>query len=203
MAKLYFRYGAMNSGKTALLLQAAYNYEERGMKTFIIKPSIDSKGCDKIVSRIGLERKVDHLVGKEEDLYKYFTNLSDEDIKCIFVDEAQFLSMAQVDDLMKIVVFQNVPVICYGLRTDFKTNGFPGATRLLEIAHTIEEMKTICSCGKKAMFNVRKVNGKFSFEGDQVAIDGVNTITYESLCPNCYYSKLIKYQKIIDKLKIS
>ncbi len=191
MAKLYFRYGAMNSGKTTLLLQAAYNYEERGMKVLIIKPKIDSKGEDRLVSRIGLERKVDHLLKDDEDVYDYVLK-HQEDIKCVFVDEAQFLKREQVDQLMRIVVRQNIPVICYGLRTDFKTNGFEGSTRLLEIAHTIEEMKTICRCGRKAMFNGRKINGKFVFSGEQVAIDGKDKVSYESLCPYCYYEKMGK-----------
>ena len=96
----------------------------------------------------------------------------------------------QVDQLMEIVVKLNIPVICYGLRTDFKTRGFPGSTRLLELAHTIEEMKTICTCGRKAMYNARFINGKFTVEGDQVAIDGENSVTYEPLCPHCYYEKV-------------
>ena len=102
---------------------------------------------------------------------------------------------------MQVVVRLNIPVICYGLRTDFRTNGFPGATRLLEIAHTIEEMKTICACGRKAMFNGRKINGKFIFDGEQVAIDGEDKITYESLCPYCYYDKLSKYRKLREQLR--
>ena len=154
MAKLFFRYGAMNSGKTTILLQTAHNYEERGMKVLIIKPKIDSKGEDYIVSRIGLKRQVDHLIGAGENIFTYIKE-HDEDVKCILVDEAQFLESIQVDELMQVVVRLNIPVICYGLRTDFRTNGFPGATRLLEIAHTIEEMKTICACGRKAMFNGR------------------------------------------------
>ena len=192
MAKLYFRYGAMNSGKTALLLQAAYNYEERGMKVLIVKPKIDSKGDNYLVSRIGLKRKVDHLIESGEDVFKYIKS-NKKDVKCILVDEAQFLEREQVDQLMLVVVKLNIPVICYGLRSDFKTNGFPGSTRLLELAHTIEEMKTICACGRKAMFNGRKINGKFVFNGEQVAIDGENKVEYESLCPNCYYDKLEKY----------
>ena len=194
MAKLYFRYGAMNSGKTALLLQAAHNYEERGMEVLIIKPTIDSKGDDHLVSRIGLTRKVDKLLAPKDDIYKYVKKLKRK-IKCILVDEAQFLEKEQVDELMHIVVKLNIPVICYGLRSDFKTNGFPGSTRLLELAHTIEEMKTICSCGRKAMFNARKVNEKYVFDGEQVAIDGEDKVTYESLCPNCYYEELDKYNK--------
>ena len=200
MAKLFFRYGAMNSGKTTILLQTAHNYEERGMKVLIIKPKIDSKGEDYIVSRIGLKRQVDHLIGAGENIFTYIKE-HDEDVKCILVDEAQFLESIQVDELMQVVVRLNIPVICYGLRTDFRTNGFPGATRLLEIAHTIEEMKTICACGRKAMFNGRKINGKFIFDGEQVAIDGKDKITYESLCPYCYYDKLSKYRKLREQLR--
>ena len=199
MAKLYFRYGAMNSGKTTLLLQAAYNYEERGLKTLVLKPSIDTKGENFLVSRIGLKRKVDHLISTEEDIYLYLEK-SIKNISCIFVDEAQFLSKHQVEDLMQIVVDFNIPIICYGLRTDFKTEGFSGSTRLLEIAHSIEEIKTICSCGKKAMFNTRKINGKFTFTGEKVAIDNTNQVTYDSLCPNCYYDKLRKYKKLQETL---
>ncbi len=193
MAKLYFRYGAMNCGKTALLLQAAYNYESRNMKVLVLKPSVDTKGGDSIVSRIGLERKVDHLIEPTENIYNYLKNI--KDISCIFVDEAQFLKRKQVDDLLRIVIDKEIPVICYGLRTDFNTNGFEGSTRLLEIAHSIEEMKTICECGAKATFNVRMVSGKFVFDGDQVAIDGEQEVTYESLCPKCYYEMKRKGEK--------
>lgn len=194
MAKLYFRYGAMNSGKTTLLLQAAHNYEEQGMKVLIAKPSADTKGELNIVSRIGLERKVDFLITPEDNVYTMVKEIK-EDIKCLFVDEAQFLQRTQVDQLMQIVIKLNIPVICYGLRTDFQTNGFTGSTRLLEIAHTIEEMKTICKCGKKAMYNGRKVNGEFVFDGEQIAIDGEDEVTYEALCPHCYYDKLAVYNK--------
>lgn len=199
MAKLYFRYGAMNSGKTAILLQVANNYEERGMKTLILKPEIDTKGADYLVSRIGLKRKVDHVILETEDIYKYLEKIV-KGISCILIDEAQFLTKQQVEDLMQIVVDFDVPIICYGLRTDFRTEGFEGATRLLEIAHSIEEMKTICKCGRKAIFNTRKVNGKFTFSGSQVAIDGKDLVTYESLCPKCYFEKLKKYKKIKDSL---
>ena len=200
MAKLYFRYGAMNSGKTAILLQTAYNYEERGMKVLIIKPGIDTKGADFLVSRIGLQRKVDYIILEDEDIYKKLMNKLDG-FSCILVDEAQFLSKKQVDSLMKIVVDFDLPIICYGLRTDFRTEGFEGATRLLEIAHSIDEMKTICKCGRKAIFNTRKVNGKFTFSGEKVAIDEQNEVTYESLCPKCYYEKLNKYKKLQDSIK--
>mgnify|MGYP004688017323 FL=1 len=199
MAKLYYRYGAMNSGKTAILLQVANNYEERGMKVLILKPGIDSKGANFLVSRIGLKRKVDHIILEDENVYKYLENNID-DIACVLIDEAQFLTKSQVEDLMQIVVDFDIPIICYGLRTDFRTEGFEGSTRLLEIAHSIEEMKTICKCGRKAIFNTRKVNGKFTFSGEKVAIDGFSEVTYESLCPKCYYEKLRKYKKLQDSL---
>ena len=143
MAKLYFRYGAMNSGKTALLLQAAYNYEQQGMKVLVAKPSKDTKGNLNIVSRIGLERKINFLIRPDDNVFNIVKKK--KNISCLLIDEAQFLEPIQVDQLMEIVVKLNIPVICYGLRTDFKTRGFPGSTRLLELAHTIEEMKTICT----------------------------------------------------------
>ena len=192
MAKLYFRYGAMNCGKTALLLQSVHNYEDRNKKVLVMKPKVDTKGDNKVVSRIGLERVVDHLVDKDEDLYQYIIS-HDQDISCIFIDEAQFLKRKQIDDLLRVTVTENIPVICYGLRTDFATNGFEGSTRLLELAHSIEEMKTICRCGKKATFNARMVDYQFVFDGDQVAIDGEKKVTYDSLCPNCYYEEKEKY----------
>ncbi len=194
MAKLYFRYGAMNCGKTSALLQAIHNYEDRGMEVLLLKPIIDTKGGNKVVSRIGLEREVDHLIKEDEDLEKLLKKQKRE-ISCIFVDEAQFLKRKQVDELLKITIEKEIPVICYGLRTDFNTNGFEGSIRLLELAHTIEEMKTICKCGKKATFNVRMVNGKYTFSGNQVAIDGEGKITYESLCPSCYMKEKKKELK--------
>ena len=180
MAKLYFRYGSMNSGKTALLLQAVHNYEEQGMKVIVAKPSKDTKGDDHLVSRIGLKRKIDFSFKPNDNIYKFMEKQTIK-VSCLFIDEAQFLEPTQVDELMQVVVKLNIPVICYGLRTDFQTKGFPGSTRLLEIAHTIEEMKTICICGRKAMYNARKVNGHFTITGDQVAIDGENEVTYEPL----------------------
>lgn len=201
MAKLYFRYGAMNCGKTALLLQAVHNYEDRDMNVLVMKPKIDTKGDDKVVSRIGLERVVDHLIEQDEDLFQYLTT-NDEGISCVFVDEAQFLQRNQVDDLLHIVVKDDVPVICYGLRTDFNSNGFPGSTRLLEIAHSVEEMKTICKCGSKATFNARMIDGEFTFDGDQVAIDGSQNVTYDSLCPKCYFDAKKKYMMAKERGKV-
>lgn len=201
MAKLYFRYGSMNSGKSTILMQVAHNYEERGMEVAVLKPGIDTKAESRIQSRIGLEREVDHLIQKEENIYELF-KAKEKKPNAIIIDEAQFLEPEQVDQLMEIVVKLNIPVICYGLRTDFKTQGFPGSTRLLEIAHTLEEMKTICRCGAKAMFNLRMVNGEPIFEGEQVAIDGGDIVTYEAVCPKCYYKlkekdeeKAIQYVK--------
>ena len=178
MSKLYFRYGAMNSGKTTLLLQVAHNYEERGMKVVILKPGIDTKGNNKIVTRIGLKRKVDHLIDKEEKLSIYLNTLKD-DIVCILVDEAQFLNRDQVDELFMYAKLKNKPVICYGLRSDFKSMAFPGSLRLFEVADVMEELITICRCGKRAKFNGRIVNGEFTSSGEQVAIDGENEVEYE------------------------
>ncbi len=188
MAKLYFKYGAMNSGKSTILLQSAHNYEERGMRTVLLKPMIDTKGADRVVSRLGVSRKVHYLVSASDNIRDIIIQDIEANGKlhCIFVDESQFLAIPQVDQLFWIAVEMDIPVICYGLRTDFLTNGFPASGRLLELAHTIEELKTICRCGKKAMFNARKINGKFVFEGEQVAIDNENNVEYESLCPVCY-----------------
>jgi len=185
MAKLYFRYGAMNSGKSTLLLQTAHNYEENGMKVVLVKPLIDTKGDSKVVSRIGAERKVDLLLGKNDNLFEII-NEKYKDTDCVLIDEAQFITPKQAEECMSIVINLDIPVICYGLRTDFLTNGFPGSSRLLELAHTIEEMKTICKCGTKAIYNARFIDGKFTISGEQVAIDGEKKVTYNSMCAKCY-----------------
>ena len=192
MSKLYFRHGAMNSGKSTALLQVAYNYEERGQRVLIAKPAVDTKGNHQVVSRLGMSREVDFLVLPNDNLRKKLAHtLGSTEVDCLLIDEAQFLSPEQVDQAMEIAVLDRIPVLAYGIRTDFLTKGFPGSIRLLEIAHSLEELKTICRCGKKAMFNARLKNGAFVFDGDQVAIDG-EEVTYESLCPNCYYEKLGK-----------
>jgi len=147
MAKLYFRYSVMNSGKTTSLMQVAHNYEERGLKTCVIKPKLDSKGGDNVLSRLGLKRKADILLEPDQLVSKLLANRAD--VECVLIDEAQFLTPEQVDDVFWFAVARDKPVITYGLRTDFQTKGFPGATRLLELAHSIEELKTICNCGKK------------------------------------------------------
>ena len=192
MAKLYFRYGAMNSGKSTSLLQAAFNYEERGHAILLTKPAIDAKGDNKVLSRLGVCRAVDFIVEPHANMRTAFSRAQQaalanhgKTISCLFIDEAQFLSEVQVDDLIKIVLLDNIPVIAYGIRTDFLTVAFPGSRRLLEIAHTIEELKTICRCGRKAMFSARKNGNKFVFDGQQVAIEGISA-SYEPLCGNCY-----------------
>ena len=192
MAKLYFRYGAMNSGKSTALLQAAYNYEERGHEVLLAKPAVDSKGDSSIVSRLGVVREVDFTIEPTDDLLELFQReraravaARGREISCLLLDEAQFLSEGQVDDLLRIAIQLGIPVLAYGIRTDFQTVAFPGSRRLLEIAHSLEELKTICRCGRKAVFNGRRVGDQFIFDGDQVAIDGVE-VTYESLCGSCY-----------------
>ncbi|MGL4654460.1 MAG: thymidine kinase [Sarcina sp.] len=188
MSKLYFRYGAMNSGKSTHLMQVAYNYEERGMKVLLLKPATDNKGGDKIVSRLGVERRVDMLISNEDNILERLADFMGTDKPhCIIVDEVQFLKKHHIDELFQVAVENDVPVICYGLRTDFLMNGFEGSERLLLIAHSIEEMKTICTCGNKAILNGRKLNGKYIFEGEQVAIDLVDNIEYQSLCGACYF----------------
>ncbi|MRH29458.1 thymidine kinase [Microbacterium sp. SYP-A9085] len=202
MAKLYFRYGAMNSGKSTALLQAAYNYEERGQRVLLAKPEIDTKDAGSISSRLGMTRPVDFLVRPDDDLRAVFAEhrarvrgdagalipAASGDVACLLVDEAQFLTREQVDDLLRIVVLDGVPVLAYGIRTDFQTQAFPGSRRLMELAHSLEELKTICRCGSKALFNARLVGGRFVFEGDQVAIDELSAerVTYESMCAECY-----------------
>jgi thymidine kinase len=194
VAKLYFRYGAMNSGKSTALLQAAYNYEERGQHVLLAKPAIDTKGAERISSRLGVERTVDFLVAPADGIRAAFHDHRDRvreagaDVACLLIDEAQFLTPEQVDDLLRIVVEDDIPVLAYGIRTDFQTRAFPGSARLLELAHSLEELKTICRCGRKALYNARLVGGRFVFEGDQVAIDQLDAdaVTYESMCAECY-----------------
>ena len=190
MAKLYFRHGAMNSGKSTNLLQVAHNYEERGMAVLLMKPAVDLKGGEKIISRLGAEREIDVAIQPDMNVFEFVQNFKFEkqnQLDCVLIDEVQFLKIEQIEQLFKIAVILNIPVICYGLRTDFKMNTFEASAKLLGIAHSIEELKTICRCGKKAILNGRKIDGKFVFEGEQVAIDTVDNVEYESLCGQCYY----------------
>lgn len=188
MAKLYFRYGAMGAGKSTMLMQVAYNYEEKGLKVLVMKSIVDTKGEDKLVSRIGIKRKVDVLL-QGSDILSNVTSF--ENISCILVDEAQFLTEKQVEDLWYISKEFDIPVICYGLKVNFKGELFAGSKRLLELADTFDELITICKCGKKARFNARKINGVYTLTGDDVVIDGTKNIEYEALCGKCYLDKVI------------
>lgn len=193
MAKLYFRYGAMNCGKTMHLLQTDFNYRANNLKTLVIKSSIDTKGGNCIVTRVGLKRKVDILL-KPNDNVRQVLDL--KDVACILVDEAQFLQPHQVEDLWKITKIADIPVICYGLRTTFTSKFFIGSKPLMELADEFEELVTICSCGAKAKFNARQVNGKYVTDGAEVAIDGVNDVTYVPLCGKCYIEQVMGISSI-------
>ena len=184
MSKLYFRYGAMGSGKSAALLQVAYNYNEKGMYVILMKPQIDTKAENKISSRIGIERSVDILIPRDSGIIELIPDTKKP--HAIIVDESQFLTSDQVDELYFISKIYDIPVLCYGLRCDFQMKGFEGSTRLLEIADDIEEMKTICKCGNKATQNIRLVNGEPTFEGEQIVIDDHTKVEYEGVCGNCY-----------------
>ena len=193
MAKLYFRYGAMGCGKTMQLLQVAFNYEERGHKVCVIKPKTDTKNGNKLLTRIGPERETDLCFGREVNLYDVISQAFPH-VACVLVDEAQFLTPKQVDELAMITVNLKIPVIAYGLRLNFRQDdgGFEGATRLLQIAEEIEELKTICECGKKATRNCRFLDGKLVTEGPDILIDdGKSKIEYRALCHSC----LEKYKK--------
>lgn len=190
MAKLYFRYGAMGCGKTMQLLQVAFNYEERGHQVCLMKPKTDTKNGEKLLTRIGPERVTDFCFGKEDDLFSYLKkHIKDKKISCVLVDEAQFLTSKQVDQLMKVTTDLGVPVMAYGLRLNFRLTdgGFEGATRLLQMAHDIDEIKTICECGRKATLNARFLNGEFMADGPDVLIDdGTSEVEYRAICPKCY-----------------
>lgn len=189
MAKLYFRYGAMNCGKSTALMQVVHNYLERGMQAIVIKPYTDTKGGNKIVSRLGIEREVDIVIRPDECVKTAIRTWMAKNgrLDCILVDEVQFFKAEQIDAFLEIAVCDNVPIICYGLRTDFAMRGFEGSERLLLLAHSLEELKTICRCGRKAILNGRTIDSQFVFEGEQVAIDSGGAIAYESLCAKCYF----------------
>ena len=187
MAKLYFKYGAMGSSKTANALITKFNYEERGMKVWLLKPAMDDRdGKDIIKSRIGLACRC-FVVTPETNIVNEYEKLSGYDAE--IVDEAQFLTPKQIDELRYIVDNMNVPVLCFGLRTDFLTHVFPGSLRLLEIADSISEIKTICRCGSKATVNARiDEQGNVITDGEQVLIGGNDS--YEAMCYSCYMKKI-------------
>jgi len=192
MAKLYFRYGAMGCGKTRDIIKVWYNYNEKGKNAIIIKPSIDTKGNDKIVSRDKSELDTDYIIKEKDNIYEIISkHRVNYNLDCILVDEAQFLSRRHVEELCEVVDEFDLPVICYGLRADFQDNLFPGSEALFIYADKIEEMKTICECLEGATRNVRFINGNPVFEGEQIAIDGMGEVTYQSMCRKCR-KKLVK-----------
>ena len=184
MAKLYFKYGAMGSSKTAQALITKYNYEENGLKVWLIKPSADVRdGAEILRSRIGLEAKV-QVIAPEEDVYQIFRETR-SDCNVLIVDECQFMTTAQIDQLREIANDYDIPVMCFGLRTDFLTKLFPGSQRLLEVADTIQEIKTICDCGNKATVNARiDENGYIVTQGAQVQLGGNDS--YIAMCHRCW-----------------
>ena len=185
MAKLYFKYGAMGSSKTAQALITKYNYEENDLKVWLIKPSADTRdGVATLRSRIGLSSPVE-VVAPGTDIFTLFTTSHKGNCNVIIVDECQFLTTKQIDELRAIVNNYDIPVMCFGLRTDFQTKLFPGSLRLMEVADTIQEIKTICDCGAKATVNARiDGDGYIITEGAQVVLGGNDS--YIAMCHKCY-----------------
>ena len=192
MAKLYFKYGAMGSSKSAQALITKFNYEELGMTVWLIKPSIDTRdGADIIRSRIGLEAHA-QVITPETDIIKAYEEAGDHDV--IIADEAQFFTPEQIDQLRELVDEKDLPVLCFGLRTDFLTHFFPGAQRLMELADSLTEIKTVCRCGRKATANARiDSEGKIVTKGGQILIGGNDS--YIAMCHQCWM-KQIREQEI-------
>ncbi|MGM9589753.1 MAG: thymidine kinase [Faecousia sp.] len=194
MAKLYFKYGAMGSSKTAQALITKYNYEENDLKVWLIKPSADTRdGVQILRSRIGLAAAVE-VIAPEEDILARFRQTQMGSCDVIIVDECQFLTEEQIDQLRDIVNEYNIPVMCFGLRTDFQTRLFPGSRRLMEVADTIQEIKTICDCGAKATVNARISDGYIVTEGAQVVLGGNDS--YIAMCHKCYVRGIRDHKKI-------
>ena len=189
MAKLYFKYGAMGSSKTANALITKFNYEERGMRVWLIKPSVDVRdGAGVVRSRIGLKADAE-VITPDKDIYEEYKKRENCDV--IITDECQFFTPEQIDELRKIVDEGDIPVLCYGLRTDFLTHMFPGSRRLFEVADSITEIKTICSCGKKAIVNARiDGEGKVLTEGGQILLGGNDS--YVAMCHSCWKNAIKK-----------
>lgn len=187
MAKLYFKYGAMGSSKSAQALITQFNYEELGMTVWLIKPSVDTRdGADIIRSRIGLERTA-QIITPEQDIVEEYKRAGKCDV--IISDEAQFFTPAQIDQLRTLVDEENIPVLCFGLRTDFLTHFFPGAQRLMELADSITEIKTVCACGRKATVNARiDGRGHIVTEGSQILLGGNDS--YVAMCHKCWKKKI-------------
>ena len=195
MAKLYFKYGAMGSSKTAQALITKYNYEENDLSVWLIKPSADTRdGVQLLRSRIGLEAKVE-VMAPGVDVFDLFARTRQGSCDVIIVDECQFMTPAQIDQLRAIVNDFNIPVMCFGLRTDFQTRLFPGSHRLMEVADTIQEIKTICDCGAKATVNARiDGNGYIITEGAQVVLGGNDS--YIAMCHRCYVQGIREHKVI-------
>lgn len=193
MAKLYFYYAAMNAGKSTVLLQSAFNYRERGMRVLLFTPLIDSRaGVGRIQSRVGLTDDALSLSAEENLWTSVSTQHAQAPIACVLIDEAQFLTVDQVWQAARIVDQLKLPVLCYGLRTDFKGNLFPGSGALLGIADELCELKTICECGRKATMNLRRsADGKAAIEGAQVEIGGNER--YESVCRHHFCEAVGRY----------
>ena len=187
MAKLYFKYGAMGSSKSAQALITKFNYEEKGMSVWLIKPSIDTRdGADIIRSRIGLEAHA-QVILPEDNIVEKYEATGKYDV--IIADESQFFTPGQIDQLRQLVDEQSLPVLCFGLRTDFLTHFFPGAMRLMELADSITEIKTVCSCGRKATVNARiDGEGNVVTEGSQVLLGGNDS--YIAMCHKCWKEKI-------------
>lgn len=187
MAKLYFKYGAMGSSKSAQALITQFNYEELGMSVWLIKPSVDTRdGADIIRSRIGLQRSA-QVITPQQNIIEEYEAVGKHDV--IIADEAQFFTPEQIDQLRNIVDEQNIPVLCFGLRTDFLTHFFPGAKRLMELADSLTEIKTVCACGRKATVNARiDENGRVITHGDQVFLGGNDS--YIAMCHKCWKNKI-------------
>ncbi|MDD5954089.1 MAG: thymidine kinase [Firmicutes bacterium] len=194
MAKLYFKYGAMGSSKTAQALITKYNYEENDMKVWLLKPSADTRdGANILRSRIGLEARVE-IATPDVNIYERFSTDFAGRCDAVIVDECQFLTVEQIDQLRQIVDDYNVPVMCFGLRTDFRTRLFPGSLRLMELADAIEEIKTMCDCGAKATVNARIIDGYIVTEGAQVVLGGNDS--YIAMCHRCYIQGIREHRKI-------
>ena len=192
MAKLYFKYGAMGSSKSAQALITQFNYEELGMSVWLIKPSIDTRdGADIIRSRIGLARRA-RVITPEQDIIEEYRKAGTHDV--IIADEAQFFTPEQIDQLRYLVDTEDLPVLCFGLRTDFLTHFFPGARRLMELADSITEIKTVCACGRKATVNARiDRQGRIITRGDQVLLGGNDS--YVAMCHKCWKQKIAEQEK--------
>ena len=194
MAKLYFKYGAMGSSKTAQALITKYNYEENDMKVWLLKPSADTRdGVNILRSRVGLEAEVD-IATPDVDIYQRFRESFAGACDAVIVDECQFLTTEQIDQLRHIVDEFNIPVMCFGLRTDFRTKLFAGSHRLMELADNIEEIKTMCDCGSKATVNARVNDGYIVTEGAQVVLGGNDC--YIAMCHKCYVRGIQEHKKI-------